>query len=78
MCVCVKTDSHFQKPRLKTQDQCKYDPAVCVLSAYPVVKGKVDSLCKVEPLVESGVVGSREGHHELTRTLVSAHHLGGG
>ena len=42
---------------------------------YPVSQEEVDGLGTVEALVESSVVGSREGHHKLSLTLICANHL---
>ena len=47
-------------------------------TAYPVCQRKVDSLGKVETLVESRVISPGEGDHKFTSTLVRAYHLEGG
>ena len=42
---------------------------------YPVSKGEVDSLSKIESLVETSMIGSGKGDHKLTFTLVSTYNL---
>lgn len=37
---------------------------------YPVCSAKVNSFSKVVALVEAAVIGSREGHHKLSSTLI--------
>ena len=38
--------------------------------AYPVSGAEVDGLCEVVALVETSVVGAREGDHELSCVLI--------
>ena len=42
---------------------------------YPVRKGKVDSLSKVESLIEASMIGPRKRDDELTSTLISTNNL---
>lgn len=46
-------------------------------AAHPVSRAEIHGLCKVVALVEAAVVGSGEGHHELSRTLIGPVNLEG-